>query len=290
MAKNVDTLAQMAGLRFAEMVMTSTTDQAYRRLLDSMFKPEAEDEKYEIQERIGKGGFGEVYKILCKTSGELKAMKKLEFDVSKMDNSVLLREIVNILQIKSNENILQWFDIFRTRNNKLVIVMELCDTDLEGYWSRKEHRSLRNGFLVAIQAVRGVLFLHSHSPQIIHRDLKPQNMLIQKQGERIIVKISDFGLSSCHDYSEVLNCTAPEEITNSYRGYLLTTSGHGTKPFLAAEFFAFLDGVGVKHGKFAFDASLDIFALGQVLNYIFCYNDSDYGESLVFIDHSVTPH
>ena len=248
-----------------------------KRLLESMFVPEAEDKNYEIRDFLGKGGFGQVHKVLCRISGVLKAVKKLDFDTEKQRNESLLREINNILQIKAHENILRWFDIFLTTSNQLAIVMELCDTDLEGYWKKKENRSNENGYLVAIQVTKGVVFLHTHDPKIIHRDLKPQNILIQHKNSTAVVKISDFGISSCANSASVNNCTNSQEIARTYQNYMMTTSGHGTKPFMAAEFFAFLDGVGLKKGKFVFDTSLDIFALGQVLNYIFCYNDSDYG-------------
>ena len=256
--------------------------RAQQRLLTSMFKPEAEDEKYQILEVIGKGGFGEVNKVQCRISGQLKAMKRLPFDVTRLDNDILLREIQNILQIKPDKNILQWFDIFRTRNNQLAIVMELCDSDLEGYWSKNEVRGLKNGFRIAVQAAQGVVFLHTHNPQIIHRDLKPQNILIRKLGDEIVIKISDFGISSSSSSSsavttgEISNYATKEDIARLIN-VMKTTAGHGTWPFMAPELCAGRDGVGLVDGKLVYDASVDIFALGQVFNYIFCYNDSDYG-------------
>ena len=85
--------------------MQRTIASAQERLLSSMFKPEAENEKYEIQELIGTGGFGTVHKVMCRVSGVLKAMKKLPFHRKKLDNAaVFLREIQNILQIKLREN------------------------------------------------------------------------------------------------------------------------------------------------------------------------------------------
>ena len=56
---------------------------------------------------------------------------------------------------------------------------------------------------------------------------------------------------------------------------------------MSLEILAAINGKGLKDGKFVFDASVDIFALGQVFNYIFCYNDNDYGE---FNDEITSSH
>jgi serine/threonine protein kinase len=44
----------------------------------------------------------------------------------------------------------------------------------------------------ALQAARGVLFLHSQTPPIVHRDLKCSNLVID---DKFVVKITDFGMS-----------------------------------------------------------------------------------------------
>lgn len=44
----------------------------------------------------------------------------------------------------------------------------------------------------ALQAARGVLFLHSQIPPIVHRDLKCSNLVID---DKFVVKITDFGMS-----------------------------------------------------------------------------------------------
>ena len=44
----------------------------------------------------------------------------------------------------------------------------------------------------ALQAARGMLYLHSHSPPICHRDLKPENIVMDFEGH---VYLTDFGLS-----------------------------------------------------------------------------------------------
>lgn len=44
----------------------------------------------------------------------------------------------------------------------------------------------------ALQAARGMLYLHSHSPPICHRDLKCSNLVVD---DHWVVKVTDFGMS-----------------------------------------------------------------------------------------------
>ena len=153
--------------------------------------------------------------------------------------------------------------------------------DLAEFLKLSENRTSIIKVNVAKQSARGVKYLHNHNPPIIHRDIKPQNILIQLGAnpmDDIAVKITDFGISSSSsDVADVIGNAAKEQLKGAIRT-MQTTGWHGTLPYMAPEFYAAMEGVGLKDGKFYFDASVDIFALGVVFAYIFCYNNSDYGK------------
>ena len=174
--------------------------------------------------------------------------------------------------------------IFEGKSNELKIVMELCDEDLVSFMAKKENRDFTISLNIATQTANGVMVLHTQKPQIIHRDLKPQNVLISRDelSNEIVAKLADFGISSIADAAEPLADVASGQrgLAKSLPNTSLATNNcqRGTRPFMSPEILDAIDGKGLTDGKFVFDASVDIFALGQVFNYIFCYNTNDYGK------------
>ena len=259
---------------------TTKAKRALERLVQTLMKPEDVKQRYEIQETIGKGGFGVVSKVRELATGALYAMKKLPFDNEGKSNDNIIREIFNIIKMTSHDNIVQWQDIFRTHDNKLVIVMDLCNTDLDTFLKSKENRTWDVLFDLAEQITAGIAFLHTHDPPVIHRDIKPQNILlkIDPETKKIVVKIADFGLSNSGDFSQIIDDATKEDFAKIDRFLKTTRHGSGTRPFLAPEFFAAFHGQGLTDGRFRVDASVDIFALGLVFAYMFLFNTNDFGE------------
>ena len=257
----------------------NTQKLMYERLSESLLTPESEDERYLIIKVIGEGGFGKVYEVEHKETKNSGAMKKLPFDPSGKSNSFLMREIKSIINLRPDINIVQLQDIFRGQNNHLYIVTELCNMDLADYLESKENRTEIIKLNISQQSARGVEYLHNHNPPIIHRDIKPQNILILLDSAQngIVVKITDFGISSSSEAADIIDNATKKQLDANIRT-MQTTGWHGTRPYMAPEFFAAMEGVGLMEGKIQFDASVDIFALGVVFAYIFCYNNSDYGE------------
>ena len=254
----------------------SEQNHLLERLLDSMF--DDSHKQYDVIGVIGKGGFGTVEKVLDKDTDTMVAMKTVPFDRDGgKANRDLKREIKTIAKLRCDVNIVRLLHVFRS-NDKLHMVMELCDEDLAGYMTSQERLSDAARFNVARQVARGIDVLHSQNPPIVHRDIKPQNILIVRgdNADDVIVKIADFGISSSVvDFS----------LTNEHdRAILQTSAPKGTWPYMPPECYAALDGIGVKDGKFCYDASWDIFALGLVYLYTFFYDDNRYGKLMILID------
>jgi hypothetical protein len=147
---------------------------------------------YEIRERIGKGGMGEVYVARQLALGRLVAIKFLmpEGDPDPERDLVRFRREAKLMARVSHPNILSIFD-FGEADGRPFLVMEY----VEGGDLR---RRLAPGNTMSAEQVRSILmpvgealaYLHRH--QIIHRDLKPENILLH-DGDN--PRVSDFGIA-----------------------------------------------------------------------------------------------
>ncbi|GAV68942.1 Pkinase_Tyr domain-containing protein/EDR1 domain-containing protein [Cephalotus follicularis] len=148
-------------------------------------------EEITLGERIGLGSYGEVYR--GDWHGTEVAVKKfLDQDFT----GELLEEFVSEVRIMKrlrHPNVVLFMGAV-TRAPNLSIVTEFLH---RGSLYRLIHRpnnqlDERRRLRMALDAARGMNYLHNCTPVIVHRDLKSPNLLVDKNW---IVKVCDFGLS-----------------------------------------------------------------------------------------------
>ena len=251
----------------------------YERLVASFMSPCDVSERYDVKEKLGEGAFGVVSKVEHLETGNLVAMKTVNLEKQGKDKENVIREISAIIKLRSNENIVRLLDIFMGKENKLHFVMELCNGDLANYMADDIQLTEHLRFNVAQQIATGISVLHNNKPPIVHRDIKPENILIVSgdRPEDIVVKLADFGISS-------IDVVKVDDTGTSCIPVMQTKQPRGTLPYMPPECYAAMDGHGLVDGKFIFDASIDIFALGLVYVYIFCYRSNRYGKSVFRCD------
>ncbi|EXB69108.1 Serine/threonine-protein kinase [Morus notabilis] len=143
-------------------------------------------EDISLGERIGLGSYGEVYR--GEWHGTEVAVKRfLDQEILGESLAEFMKE-VRIMKRLRHPNVVLFMGAV-TRAPNLSIVTEFLPRLLHRPNNQlDERRRLR----MALDAARGMNYLHNCTPVIVHRDLKSPNLLVDKNW---VVKVCDFGLS-----------------------------------------------------------------------------------------------
>jgi len=149
--------------------------------------------RYEILERIGSGGMGEVYRALDKNLGRQVAIKVLPaaFAEDKERMARFERE-AKLLAVLNHPNIAAIHGLEESEGRRFL-VLELAEG--ETLQARLDRGALPVEDV--LETCRGIAdgLEAAHEKGIIHRDLKPGNIMITPGGK---VKILDFGLAKAY--------------------------------------------------------------------------------------------
>jgi serine/threonine-protein kinase len=150
--------------------------------------------KYIIQEKLGAGGMGQVYKAYHPEAAKLVAIKVI-LPQGKLDAESIKRfeREVKASEKLVHPNIIAVLDSGRI-NDQLFMVMELIEgKDLFELINEKGKLPVNEAVAYIIQAARALE--HAHANGVIHRDVKPANLIADPQG---FLKIVDMGLAKIH--------------------------------------------------------------------------------------------
>lgn len=147
---------------------------------------------YHIQEVVGKGGMGTVYKAEDVNLSRPVALKRINPSQSHRDSFIhRFRSEAKALARIDSRHIIGVYAL-RETDIGLLIVMEYVDGG-----TLKDRITAQDGPLpldTALPLLEQILraFDDAHSAGVIHRDIKPQNILLSRQGQ---VKVTDFGIA-----------------------------------------------------------------------------------------------
>jgi len=155
---------------------------------------------YNIQEKIGAGGMGVVYKAVDTRLGRVVALKFLPPHLS--HDSELRKRLSDEARAASaldHPNIVVIHDIDETPGGDVFIAM----TFHEGITLREKIAAgieVREALHIARQIASGLATAHAHG--ICHRDIKPSNIIVAKDG---VARIIDFGLARSSEVTATLD-------------------------------------------------------------------------------------
>ncbi|GMF15378.1 unnamed protein product [Phytophthora lilii] len=196
-------------------------------------------EKVFIQERLSRGGYGEVYTGTF--NDELVAVKMLLPETRKSISHVneFLSE-VKMMAMMEHPRITRFIGVAWDSLADLCVISEyMADGDLRALLNKFEEENYPKGFdqdkvKIALHIAHALTYMHSLEPAVIHRDLKSKNILLS---EELDARLTDFGISR-------------ERVDQTM------TAGVGTSLWMAPEVM-----LGEKYGDKA-----DIYSFGVVLS------------------------
>jgi serine/threonine-protein kinase len=183
--------------------------------------PEVLQERFEVLQSLGHGGFAQVYEVRDRKDETHYALKVLQ--VGKEDWRAR-REVDLNLSVQHPH-------LLRCYEGDLIgpiayLLLELATDSMAP--ELRDMGRLKENWLHLRQACQGVAALHAKG--LVHRDLKPENILLTSDG----AKVSDLGLIKNLDVS---TCT-PAEVVLGTPGYLAPEQARGEDVDARADIFS----------------------------------------------------
>ena len=223
--------------RFDRFVCTLCRDdcEAMRRHL------EADDEahtslaaiaNYQLLQKIGQGGFGAVYLARQRATNRTVALKVMLPHIAKNPTlrQVFEREIENLKALR-HPHVVELFEE-GCEGGICYFTMEYCARGSVSALLQERGGTLpvTEALHLIYQAIDGLHYAHHAAiPQVrladgtyaagrglVHRDIKPCNLLLAQVGDRVVLKVGDYGLSKVWEQAGYSGVTRPGTKAGSF--------------------------------------------------------------------------
>lgn len=154
------------------------------------------DNRYELIQQIGVGGFSEVWKVRDTIAENTLLALKVFAPGNGLDtvgNSLFRKEYALTANLR-HPNLLK-ANHFSVCDGAPYLTMPFCERGSLGKLLMEHGTPMSlDEILKLLEQIAGALaYLHSRDPQIMHQDIKPDNVLIDSDGEFLL---ADFGISN----------------------------------------------------------------------------------------------
>ena len=218
------------------------------------------NDKYEIERKIGEGGFAVVYRANDRVLRRTVAVKVLkEADSEGRVQRLFLREAESMARF-DHPNIVTVYDC-GTHAGRPFLVMHYVNGQSVHELVREAALPLKEACAIGVEVCRGMAYAHRQG--VLHRDLTLKNIMLDEVEHKRQVKILDFGLAKL--------VRADTSSSSRYVGgtmfYMAPEQIRGEQLDERADIFAF--GVGMYrmvNGRFPFEAEHPTAIMYLILN------------------------
>jgi len=179
--------------------------------------------KYQLIERLGRGGMADVYKAYQPGLDRFVAVKMMHGHLAEEAEFIerFKREAQSVASLR-HAHIVQVID-FDIQDGAYYMVMEFIKGDtLKAYIMRKGVLPVDEALRLTIQLASALDYAHQNG--MIHRDIKPANVMFQDNGYRNVV-LTDFGIARILDASGL----TMSGMTVGTPAYMSPEAGRGAK-------------------------------------------------------------
>lgn len=174
--------------------------------------------RFTIIGRLGKGGFGTVYRAVQHPVDREVAVKVLKSEHADDELQVkrFFVEARSISQLRS-PNTIRLFDFGQTEEGALFIAMELSEGLPLSKVLKRGGGRLPPARAARIMAQVCDSLQEAHSRGIYHRDLKPDNVMVEaREHRKDFVKVLDFGVAKINDGNSTITQAGTIQGTPAY--------------------------------------------------------------------------
>lgn len=154
--------------------------------------PLIDEGRYRLDELVGEGGMGRVYRAHDRLLDMEVAIKLLNHEFSRDETAIdLLKKEARISLQLLHRHIVRLYNLERRQNLLLIIMEYVPGVSLNSYMSRMP-RGGKPGLVLQIVSVMVDALGYAHRKGVLHKDITPGNVLISDDG---VLKLIDFGIA-----------------------------------------------------------------------------------------------
>lgn len=194
-------------------------------------------EGYELLEKIGEGGMGQVYRALHRRLDRQVAIKRLAPQLS--HNQDMLKRFLQEARLQArlpHPNVVSIFDLIENEQGIFLVMEYVAGQTARAMLGGRERLTMAETLVIAEGVLCGLAFMHQNG--VVHRDIKPSNIMVSADGR---IKVTDFGIA---------------RLVEEESGLTRFGGGIGTLHYMAPEL--------IRSGTVSF--SVDIYSLGATLH------------------------